>query len=590
MWQGLARWWRGTGGGDAPAGPVAATAAPTDWIAQGNAALAQGRMQEAAEAYARASEADPRNPAARLNHGFALLELGQAAAALTDFTQCLALAAPGDRLRVDAQFLAGRAHASLGRAGEAAASYQAALADAPAFEEARVALAQLRLATGATAQVLELTSGQPLPRPLALVRAQALHAMGRAQESLALVDGVLAQDPACAPALDGRGVVLMDQDRAQEAIASFERAVAAAGATPDRLANLAAAYQRLARLDEAIAHADGALQLAPGHPRARWNRALSHLLRGELARGWEDFEARWDAGVIAGDTRLRSHAPRWTGEDLRGRSILLDMEQGLGDTLQFLRYVPVLADRGAGVCVRVQAPLVDLVRASLPDATVLAPADPPPPVDFYCELLSVPRWAGVALDAIPSAVPYLQPDPGRVAAWEERLAQAAQGRLRVGLVWSGNPGHLNDRNRSITLRALQPLADLDVLFVSMKPDLGEADRASLAAWPRLLDAGPRLKDFSDTAALIHGLDLVLSVDTSVAHLAGALGKPVWILLPWLPDWRWMLGREDSPWYPTAHLYRQVQPQDWSAPLQRVQADLARRADQRAGEAKGSFRK
>jgi tetratricopeptide (TPR) repeat protein len=583
MLGGLLRRWRKNDGG-ANAEPASGTSAqgdvptaPMDWIARGNQALGEGRNDDALQAYARALESDPANAAAWLNHGFAALETGAVGIALEDFQRCVALAAPGERLRADAYFLIGRVHASQGRASDAEAAWQQALADAPEFDEPRTALAQLWLEGGQPQQVLALTEQRAPSLQLALLRAQALHALRRDDEALALLDQLLAADPACAAAHDGRGVVLMDAGRNEEALASFERAAQVGGANAERLGNLSAACQRLARLDDAIAYADRALELAPGDARARWNRALAHFLRGDLARGWEDFEARWEAGVVARDFRLRLPVPRWQGESLQGRSILLDLEQGLGDTIQFLRYVPVLAAAGARVSVRVQRPLVQLARASLPQATVLAPEDAPPAVDFYCELMSVPRHAGIRVDAVPAHVPYLRADAAAVRTWEARLAAAAPGRLRVGLVWSGNPAHLNDANRSMALQNLEPLARVDALFVSMKPDASESDRRALAHWPALLDAGPELKDFGDTAALVQALDVVVSVDTSVAHLAGALGKPVWLLLPWLADWRWMLVREDSPWYPTARLFRQERPQDWSVPVLRVREELQRLA-------------
>lgn len=565
MFNGLLRRWRQMrGASGAPAQPPVAPSVPgpaIDWIARGNTALGAGRLPEAVEAYARARQDDPTNPIAWLNHGFACLEQGDAEAALGDLRRCLALAGPDDtRLRADAQFLAGRAHAALGQREDAITAYRAALAAAPDFEEARVALSELRVD-----------------------HARELHATGLSDEALALLDEVLAEDAMFVPALDGRGVVLLDTDRASEALATFERAAAAGGANADRLSNLAAASQRLARLDEAIAYADQAIALEPGDASAHWNRAVAHLLRGELARGWEDFESRWDAGVITVDTRTRSTAPLWEGQDVQGRALLLGVEQGLGDTIQFLRYVPELMAHGARVCVRVQPPLLGLARRSLPGATVLGPRDPAPPVDFHCQLMSVPRYLGIRVDNIPAAVPYLQADPAAVRRWQETLVAAAQGRLRVGLVWSGNAAHLNDRNRSIPLERLRGLAEVDALFVTVKPDATESERAGLAGWPRVLQAGAQLKDFSDTAAVIQALDVVVAVDTSVAHLAGALGKPLCVLLPWLPDWRWMLEREDSPWYPSARLYRQPQPRDWDAPLQRVREHLEQLARAKRGD-------
>jgi hypothetical protein len=283
---------------------------------------------------------------------------------------------------------------------------------------------------------------------------------------------------------------------------------------------------------------------------------------------------RWRAeGFAAHQPAPDSSQPQWTGQvPLEGRSILLFAEQGLGDTIQFLRYVPLVARRAARVLLQLPPALLPVLPDPGANCRVLRPGEPVPPHDLQCSLMSLPYAFGTALADIPAEIPYLQADADRRAHWAQILASAR--RPRVGIVWSGNPQHRNDRRRSIPLpmfRAIDPGA---VQFAALQPQVRDADREALAGWPDVLDFGPELRDFAETAALIEALDLVVTVDTSVAHLAGALGKPVWILLPYVPDWRWMLDRADSPWYPTAKLYRQDADRDWAPVLARVRSDLA----------------
>ena len=585
MFRRVARWLRGDA--EAAAGLPAVPSVPArDWLAEGNADLAAGRLEQALECYRRATAANAADPLAWLNHGFAALETGHLEVARDSFGRCLALAGPQDRFLHEVHFLDGRALAAQGDLGAAEQAWRAGLALAPGFLEARTALGEALLGQGRAAEALAVVESAPpsaLQPELAVLRARALDELGRSEEALGLLDAVLAQYPAHGSALDGRGIVLLHLERLPEAKAALEQAVAAGGPHPDRLLNLSAACQKLGLLQEAEQHADRALGLQPAHAQARWNRAVIRLQQGRFAEGWSDFEARWDAQQVPAWMRRAGPAPEWRGENLGGRGILLNCEQGLGDSIQFLRYVPLLAGQAARVCLRLPPALVDLARGSGLEATVLAMEEPLPQVDFQCPLLSLPRLLGTTEASIPAAVPYLRADPGRRAAWERQLAPLAGGRLRVGLVWSGNPAHANDSNRSIPLELLrQQLAGADAFFVGLQPEVRASDRQAQVAWAELLPAGTQLTDFGATAALIETLDLVVCVDTSVAHLAGALARPVWILLPWLPDWRWMLEREESPWYPSARLFRQTHPRDWSGPLRRVRDELAVEAARRNG--------
>ncbi|MBC5782781.1 tetratricopeptide repeat protein [Ramlibacter sp. USB13] len=597
------------GFGRKPAAPPAPGAA--DWRAKGNEALAQGRLPQAAECYRKAAEADPADAAARVNLGYVLLEQGDAQQAAGSLQDAARLAASTPDVLADAQFLLGRAWTALGEPERALASHRAALAARPRFADALQEMVRLLLARGDAAEALaavqEAGAYDADPATLVLL-AQALHATGRREEALAPLQAALQARPGDPGVLESLGTVLLELGRGGEALACFEQLLRAQGPSPETLANASAALLRLDRQEEALACAEEALRLDPVHraalhnkgcalldqlrmdeglrhavqaarqypddPDLRWNVAVAHLLTGDLVPGWEAHEARWQAKGFAASTHGfgAPASPRWTGvQDLADRSILLYAEQGLGDSIQFLRYLPLVAQRAREVLLQVQPALLPLLSALPANCRLLRPGEPFAAPDFQCPLLSLPHAFRTALADIPAAVPYLRADPARVAAWRERLAGTRA--PRVGIAWSGNAQHGNDRNRSIALPEFRTVATERVQFVGVQPQVRETDRAALAQWPGLVDAGPQLHDFADTAALFCALDLVVTVDTSVAHLAGALGRPVWILLPYAPDWRWMLEREDSPWYPTARLFRQPGRGDWAPVLRRVRDEL-----------------
>jgi hypothetical protein len=261
-------------------------------------------------------------------------------------------------------------------------------------------------------------------------------------------------------------------------------------------------------------------------------------------------------------------------ESIAGQTLLLHNDQGLGDSIQFCRYIPLLAERGASVILEIDRTLQSLLSGVAGIAQCVVRGEPIPEHDLQCPLASLPLAFDTVIETIPSCVPYISID-GNHAKWEAFLGSAAT--PRIGIVWSGNPDHTNDRNRSLPLKALKPLFDTGLQFVSLQKNARDGDLAVLREHSNILDAARELESFADTAALIQQLDLVISVDTSVAHLAGALGKPVWILLPYVPDYRWLLDRDDSPWYPTARLYRQTASRDYAEVIGRMRADLLRDA-------------
>lgn len=370
------------------------------------------------------------------------------------------------------------------------------------------------------------------------------------------------------------GNALFQQRRDEEATACYRRALEL---DPDYAAahtNLANALLRKGKREETIRHYQRAVELDPRSAGGHYNLALVYLREGRYCEGWREHEWRWDFREL----RLRRRnfaAPQWRGEPLDGETILLHAEQGLGDTLQFVRYGPLVAERGGNVVLEVQ-PRLKRLLGKLPGVKqVIARGEPMPTFARHCPLMSLPLAFATMIDTIPAQVPYLQADAEETEAVRRRWPGAG---LRVGLAWAGNPQQRSDEQRSMALGELLPLAALPGVSwfsLQMGPSAGQL-RQMAAEFP-IADACSTHRDFAESAALAATLDLVISVDTSVAHLAGAMGIPVWVVLPQLADWRWMDVREDSPWYPTARLFRQETTGDWSAPMKRMRQELQRMA-------------
>jgi hypothetical protein len=335
--------------------------------------------------------------------------------------------------------------------------------------------------------------------------------------------------------------------------------------------NLGNAQVKLFQHEEALQCYDQALALDPGYAEAYWNKALALLQVGRFSEGWVLHESRWAKPSFQPIVR---HFPQpiWDGSfSIAGKTVLLHAEQGLGDTLQFVRYVELLQEFGARIVLEVQVPLVSLINGLFAVEALIKQGDPLPPFDFHCPLMSLPLAFQTTLSSIPIAITYIKSSHEKEHVWAEKLGSTSG--LRVGLVWSGDPRHQNDKHRSIPLAELMAVLPLGLEYFSLQPEIRDSDRQALDDYDRLVHFGPELKDFSDTAALCAQMDVVVCVDTSVAHLSGALGKPTFLLLPYNPDWRWLLERTDSPWYPTMQLYRQAQLGSWQSALEKVRADL-----------------
>jgi tetratricopeptide (TPR) repeat protein len=366
---------------------------------------------------------------------------------------------------------------------------------------------------------------------------------------------------------------LRAEDQVEEAIRILQQTLQKHPKSTPVWHTLGNAWREAGRLRESKEAFGRALQIEPQLVESHWDVAFTLLLQGDFLRGWEEYEWRW---------KRKDHAPRsfvspaWQGEDIQGKRLLVYAEQGAGDTIQFARYLPLLIQRGARITLECPAPLVSLLQTLPGLERVIARGEALPEVDWQCALLSLPHLFRTKLDSIPAEVRYLRSrnDSPRLPV----PVRPASGRqLRVGLVWAGNPTHQNDARRSISLELLQPLlANTEITFYSLQPQLKTTSSQNANYQPADLqpvDLTVLMGDYADTAALISQLDLVISVDTSVAHLAGALGHPVWLLLPFAPDWRWLMQREDSPWYPSMRLFRQPVAGDWNSVIKAVGENL-----------------
>jgi hypothetical protein len=403
--------------------------------------------------------------------------------------------------------------------------------------------------------------------------------LGRADEALAAFERVLARDPQHIDALGNRGNALVALNRPEEAITTYVAAMHAGGESAQLLTNRAHALRRLDRLDDAITDLARALARDTNFAEARFELALAQLARGDTAEGWSNYEHRWRTAAFALHRR-DFKSPLWTGEQsLERRTILLHAEQGFGDTLQFVRYAPLVAERGATVVLEVQPELVRLMTGLAGVARVVSRGDKLVPFDLHCPLMSLPRAFGTGVDTVPATTPYLRVSTAEIASWAARLPQ---GRPRIGVCWAGRSSHSNEVNRSIPLVRFAHLWDgIDVDVVSLQYRPNDAERALLQS-RGVIDVAAHLHDFADTAALIENLDLVVSVDTAIAHLAGALAVPTLIMLPFAADFRWLRERTDSPWYQNATLFRQPRFGDWQPVIEQVRAHFVRVAHRICG--------
>jgi tetratricopeptide (TPR) repeat protein len=527
------------------------------------ALLQQTNRQDEAVLHLRRSLAlEPENLLALNALGAALNDLGDWGEAEKALKSALAL----DPAYAKAAYNLGNLLLKMDRREEALAAFRQSIAADPQAIEPRNNLATILQSLGrgeeAIAALQETISLNPQHPDLYYNLGVALFEAGHFEEAEAAYQKAANLSPQRAEFHNNLGIALARLDRHQEAEAAYQKALELAPDFAKAWNNLGMLHQECGRLSEAEREYRRAIELTPDNPEAHWNLALCRLLQGDYAEGFAEYEWRWK---IKGKLLFTPQGgqPVWRGEPLAGRVLLLHGEQGLGDTLQFSRYAKLLAERGEKIILAVQKPLARLMTGLHPAVKVIPGGEALPAFDCHSPLLSLPHLLG---GEIPSEVPYLAADPDEIAAWEAKLP-ARDGRLRVGMVWAGSRTHRGDRLRSLSFGELAPLLKIKAHFVSLQ--LGEA--ASQAQG--LIDLTSKIKDFADTAALISCLDLVIGVDTAVLHLAGALNRPAFMLLPFAPDWRWLLERDDSPWYPSLRLFRQKRLGDWQSVIGQMPTDL-----------------
>jgi tetratricopeptide (TPR) repeat protein len=508
----------------------------------GMAALKTDRYTLSERMIRRAIAVNNNQPFYHSNLGNALQAQGKLDEAIACHQQALII----DPHHVEARFNLGNLYATQKKHDEAVACFKQALAEKPDYPDAWCNLGN------------------------------ALKALKKLDQAVDSYRHAVALRPDLADLWCNLGDALHQQTKIDEAVACFERTLALKPDHAKACNCLGNAYFDQGKLAESIAHCTRAVVLKPDFYDAHMNVSLLQLLQGDYQAGWRNYEVRWKVYP-----KRSVDQPLWQGAaapegpssrqaDIRGRRILLHTEQGLGDAIQFLRYVPMVQAAGGTVILDVP-PALRRIASLMPNlAALVCTGDPLPPFDCHCPLMSLPQAFATTLETIPARVPYLTvPDDALKTA--SALQWPAKG-LRVGLVWAGNPSHPKDRARSIPLPLLEPLFGIESAHM-FSLQLGPAAAQLAAAMPQITDLAPAIHDMADTAALMANMDLVISVDTAPVHLAGALGKPTWLLIPYSPDWRWLLDREDSPWYPTMRLFRQPAPGDWQSVVDALELAL-----------------
>jgi tetratricopeptide (TPR) repeat protein len=531
--------------------------------------LEQGKIDEAIAEYRQAAKLKPDGEDAHFHLAKIFLDRRRLAEARPHMERAIALNPDSAATQTNMGLLLMKE----GKPEEALACYQRALTLDPNFTEALCNLGSLLCTAGKLNEARVCYERAIVLRPdlaeahnnLAVV----LRDLGMFGEAQASCERALALKEDYVEALNNLGIIFRDLGKFDEGVASLERVLALKPDYSEAYNNLGNTRRSQGRLEESLRNYAQALALDPSNVEAGWNRSLVELLTGDFAAGWRDYEIRTQRRK--NQTRTFPQ-PLWRGEPLNGARILLHAEQGLGDTVQFLRYVPLMQAAGGTVILDLPKSMLRLA-AELPGvATLVATGEALPEFEWHCPLMSLPLALGTSMESIPARVPYFDV-PVEAAHSAESIAWPMDG-LRAGLVWSGNPEFPEDRLRSIPLAGFEAVLRVEgVRFFSLQMGTPASQLSAIDA--AVTDLLPAIGDMADTAALIGKLDLVIAVDTAVAHLAGALGKPVWVLLPFAPDWRWLMEREDSPWYPTMRLFRQKRAGGWRAVVERVAGELRR---------------
>ena len=541
------------------------------WINMGDVLQRQSRFDEALLTFDHALKLDQRNANAAQKSAALLLDLKRFEDAIARLDILNAIT-PN---QAEVLFSRGLCLSSMRRTEEAVENLSRSLQINPDHYQAHLELS-FRLS-----ELGKLDEALPHMRKALEIRPESVDAMnnvgiilnglGRFEEAIAIFERAISISPGFAEPMNNKGFSLQKLERYDEAIVAHERAIAVSPGRPLFHYNRGVCFSETLRLDEAISSFKKAIALKPDYAEAHYNLSTNSLLSGDLRTGFIESEWRFKCPELRLVER-EFDRPVWLcREDVAGKVLLLHLDQGFGDAIQCARYIPLAASLGATVILETYPALQGLLSRVPGVSQVIPIGQPLPDFDFHCSMLSLPTAFGTTLESIPSALPYLSVEDATRKMWRTRLGAADS--PRIGLTWAGNPGHVNDHHRSVPLKTLLPLLDVEAQFISLQKEVRPCDQASLRERDDILDLGSKLESYEDTAAVIEQLDLVISVDTSVAHLAGALGKPVWILLPYVPDWRWLVGRDDSPWYPTARLFRQTETREYDSVLNRMKSEL-----------------
>ena len=534
---------------------------------RGNVLQALMRHEEALASYAKALSIIPHNAEALYNCGIALNKLQRHEEALASYDKAL-LVKPD---YAEALGNRGNTLQALKRYDEALVSYDKAISIkndyVGAFFNRGSALRTLNRFEDAILSYDKALEVKPDYAEAWYDRGIALEKLKRHEAALSSYDKALSIKPDYAEILSDRGNALLALNRYNEALASYDRALSIKPDYVEALSNRGNALCALERYGEALASYDKAISLQPDYSVARWNASLCRLRLGDFDRGWPDYESRWEC--LLPHAKRNCVQPLWLGDkEIAGKTILLHAEQGLGDTIQFSRYAQALAERGAKVTLEVQPILNALFSNLLGAHRIISRGDPSPEFDFHCPLLSLPMAFGTTVESIPVRIPYLSVDLRIAIEWRARLSQDNE--KLVGVCWRGNASYVHDAARSIPFADFVPLLSVPgIKFISLQKELDKQEH-TLAGELRLTHPG---MDFKNTADLIAALDLIITVDTAWAHWAGAIGKPCWVLLSRVPHWVWLLERQDSPWYPSARLFRQKRSGDWGSVVDGVRHTL-----------------
>ena len=530
-----------------------------------------GHLQEAAKAFSEILILEPFNSSAYLFLGIINYRLGNHDFSIEFLKKTLEI----DTDNSIAHYNLGIAYSAKGQFDKALDCYKITLNIDPNFAAAYYNIGNILIQNRQAGKAIEYFKNairlNPNFEPAYYNLGNIFMEMQQTDDAIDCYRNALKIDPNFVFAFNNLGNALREKGKLDEAIACYQKVLNLDPGLAQTYTSLGLALHEKGMISDALNNYQIALKLDPALPEAHWNLAHIFLLRGNFKKGWEEFEWRWK---LKGYYQYKIFQPQWDGSNISGLTILIHDEQGFGDTIQFARYIPMVAQKGARVIIGCRKELVNLLKNVEGVSKVIERGKPLPQFDIHCPIMSLPLKFNTTIEKIPAATPYISPDPLLIQIWRNLISHD-DCNLKVGLVWAGRREHKNDRNRSGSFDIFSSLIQLNnISFYNLQKGEAAKQFKNQHQGTILTDYMESIHDFSETAALIENLDLVITVDTAVAHLAGALSKPVWTLLPFSPDWRWMLDREDSPWYPTMRLFRQPSPGDWESVIGRVQESLS----------------